>query len=101
MGLHVGALFLGVLAVRDLPTLPSSAFTASVWASLVFLGVLGTAVGFVWYYEGITKLGAARTVVFNNLVPIFGVLLGWLVLDESVSTSVILGAAWPLRVFFW
>nr|WP_321291482.1 DMT family transporter [uncultured Rhodoferax sp.] len=95
-----GALFLGVLAVRDLPTLPSSAFTASVWASLVFLGVLGTAVGFVWYYEGITKLGAARTVVFNNLVPIFGVLLGWIVLDESVSTSVILGGGMAIAGIF-
>ncbi|WP_366913633.1 DMT family transporter [Rhodoferax sp.] len=95
-----GALFLGVMAVRDLPTLRSGSFTIDVWLSLAFLGVLGTAVAFVWYYEGITKLGAARTVVFNNLVPIFGVLLGWLLLDESVSASVIFGGGMAVLGIF-
>lgn len=86
-----GTLFLGLLALRDLPHVHAAAFTPEVWAGLVFLGVLGTAVAFVWYYEGIRQLGAARTVVFNNLVPIFGVLLGWLILGETLSVSLLVG----------
>ena len=62
--------------------------------------MLGTAVAFVWYYEGIRQLGAARTVVFNNLVPIFGVLLGWLVLGEPVSASLIIGGGMALAGVF-
>ena len=88
-----GTLFLALPALRELPMLHAGAFTPGVWASLAFLGVLGTAVAFVWYYEGITRLGAARAVVFNNLVPIFGVLLGWLMLGEPLSLSLVAGGA--------
>ncbi|MGH8846731.1 MAG: DMT family transporter, partial [Polaromonas sp.] len=95
-----GTLFLGLLALRDIPTLHAASFTPSVWASLAFLGVLGTAVAFVWYYEGITRLGAARTVVFNNLVPIFGVLLGWLMLNEPLSVSLMAGGALAIAGVF-
>ena len=86
-----GTLFLGLLALRDIPHVRATSFTLEVWAGLVFLGVFGTAVAFVWYYEGIRQLGAARTVVFNNLVPIFGVLLGWLILGETLSVSLLVG----------
>jgi drug/metabolite transporter (DMT)-like permease len=95
-----GTLFLALLALRDLPTLHASSFTLEVWAGLAFLGLLGTALAFVWYYEGIRQLGAARTVVFNNLVPIFGVLLGWLVLGEPLSVSLIVGGAMALAGVF-
>ena len=77
-----GLLFLAVAAVRERAHWQADAFTFDVWASLLYLGVLGTAVVFVWYCEGIRRLGTARTVVFNNLVPVFGVLPGWLVLGE-------------------
>jgi len=86
-----GTLFLGLLALRDLPHVHATSFTPEVWAGLAFLGVLGTAVAFVWYYEGLRQLGAARTVVFNNLVPVFGVLLGWLILGEPLSASLLVG----------
>ena len=86
-----GTLFLGLLALRDIPHVHAGSFTPEVWAGLVFLGVFGTAVAFVWYYEGLRQLGAARTVVFNNLVPVFGVLLGWLILGEALSVSLLVG----------
>ena len=88
-----GTLFLGLLALRDMPHVHADSFTPEVWAGLAFLGVLGTAVAFVWYYEGLRQLGAARTVVFNNLVPVFGVLLGWLILGEPLSASLLAGGA--------
>lgn len=88
-----GTLFLGLLALRDIHQVHAASFTPEVWAGLAFLGVLGTAVAFVWYYEGLRQLGAARTVVFNNLVPVFGVLLGWLILGEPLSASLLAGGA--------
>jgi RarD protein len=95
-----GMLFLGLLALGDINTLHADQFTGQVWLALAFLGVLGTAVAFVWYYEGVSRLGAARTVVFNNLVPVFGVLLAWLILNEPLSLSLMIGGAMAVTGVF-
>lgn len=71
------------LAINPLPA----------WSSLFFLGFFGTVLGFTWYYEGIQAIGASRASVFINFVPVSGVILGWLLLDEAIDASVILGAA--------
>ena len=56
-----------------------------------YLGALGSAIAFIWYSEGVRQIGASRTVAFTNLVPVFGVLLGYLVLDEPVLWSMVIG----------
>jgi len=56
-----------------------------------YLGALGSAIAFIWYSEGVKTIGASRTVAFTNLVPVFGVLLGFLVLDEPVLWSMVIG----------
>ncbi len=61
------------------------------WASLAFLGILGTAAGFSLYYQAIRKIGASRSSVFINLVPLFSVCLSWLILDETVKPIVLFG----------
>ena len=95
-----GMLFLGLVAAPEVAQLQAAAFTPQVAASLLYLGVFGTAVAFVWYYEGIRKLGTARTVVFNNLVPVFGVLLGWLILGEPLSLSLLVGGSLAIAGVF-
>lgn len=87
----IGTLFLAIPAiqqgvVRDIASIPFAS-----WLSLVYLGVGGTAMGFSLYYLAIKKIGAARTGVFINLVPVFSVLLSWLILGEAIKTIVILG----------
>jgi len=51
------------------------------------LALLGTVVGFVWWYDGVAELGSARAAVFVYLVPLFGVLLASLVLSEPVGPA--------------
>src|SRR5690606_35496869 len=68
-----GVLMLGVGAVTELDRVSDFAFTPQTWLSIVYLGALGSAVGFVWYYEGVKAIGPSRASVFNNLVPVFGV----------------------------
>lgn len=60
-------------------------------ALLAYLGVFGTVIGFIWYYQGVKQLGAAQAAVFNNLVPVFGILLGAVLLSEPVLVSMIVG----------
>lgn len=61
------------------------------WGSLVFLGVFGTSFGFTFYYLAIKRIGATRSAVFINLVPLFSSILGWLMLGESMKMTVIAG----------
>jgi drug/metabolite transporter (DMT)-like permease len=65
--------------------------TAYGWISVLQLALLGTVVGFVWWYDGVAELGAARASVFVNLVPIFGVLLSALILSEKLNGSQLAG----------
>jgi drug/metabolite transporter (DMT)-like permease len=61
------------------------------WLALGYLGVFGTAVAFVWFYEGVKAIGPARTAVFINLVPVAAVTLGVLVLGERLELSMLAG----------
>jgi drug/metabolite transporter (DMT)-like permease len=73
-------------------TLPvPGSYTAADWLSLSFLGIFGTAAGFTLYYRAITKIGAARSSVFINLVPLFSILLAWIFLAETINVSVLIG----------
>jgi drug/metabolite transporter (DMT)-like permease len=60
--------------------------------SILYLGLIGTVVGFVWFYDGVKKLGATRATLFNNLIPVFTLILSVLILKESVSGYTYLGA---------
>lgn len=86
-----GLLLLSMGAVNQLPMLDTAKSTWQVISAIVFLGIFGTVIGFVWYYEGVKTIGPARTAVFNNLVPVFGVSLSALLLNESIMISMIIG----------
>ena len=65
-------------------------FTDVVAVGLMFiLGLIGTALGFLWYYEAVTELGSVGAAVFINLVPLCGLFWAAVFLGEKLS-----GAAW-------
>jgi drug/metabolite transporter (DMT)-like permease len=63
----------------------------SVWGNVIYLGVLGTVVGFVWFYQGIQKIGPTRAGLFINFVPISAVIMANLILDEPLTWSLVAG----------
>lgn len=88
-----GALVLMVGAAFEIPELNRSMLTWKNAGAIFYLGSLGSAIAFIWYSEGVKTIGPARTVAFTNLVPVFGVLLGFLVLSEPILLSMIIGGA--------
>lgn len=86
-----GLLFLSFGAVADFSAVRWTELGWLVWTSIVYLGAFGTVIAFVWYYQGIHAIGPSRTAVFNNLVPIFGVMLSALILEERILISMVLG----------
>ncbi len=86
-----GAALLVPACLEDLPNLIGS-FYPEDWIGIVFLGFFGTVLGFLWYYEGIRAIGPSRASVFINFVPVSGVFFGWLILDETINVSLLVGA---------
>jgi len=65
----------------------------TVWLALAYLGICGSVLGFVWYYEGIQKIGPVKTSAFNNLIPIFAMILSVVVLGETIHGYTLYGSA--------
>lgn len=83
-----------LLAAASVVQTDVSDWAAVDWAELgliAYLGVFGTVIGFIWYYQGVKQLGAAQAAVFNNLVPVFGILLSAVVLSEPILISMVVG----------
>ena len=61
------------------------------WAAFGYLVLFGTVIPFLWFYEGVKALGAARASQFINLVPPLAVLESVWLLDESISRGTVVG----------
>jgi drug/metabolite transporter (DMT)-like permease len=90
-----GAVMLSCVALPHAPAWIASggAREPAVWLAAGYLGIFGSVIAFIWYSQGVQQLGAARTSVFNNLVPVFGVTLSALLLREPLHWSMLLGGA--------
>lgn len=92
-GTATGTLLLVPVSVAEGGRSELSAADGATWLSIGYLAVFGTVLGFVLFYEGVRRLGAARATAFAMLVPIFGVLSSVLVLDEALGIGTLVGGA--------
>jgi drug/metabolite transporter (DMT)-like permease len=84
------------LALVSLPALlrqPWQAVGAGAWLALAYSGALGIATAyFLWYYS-VRHIGATRTAVYTNFVPVVALLVAWLTLGEQPAALQLAGAA--------
>jgi drug/metabolite transporter (DMT)-like permease len=66
------------------------------WMAAAFLGLGGTTIAFLLFLKGLAQIGASRTSIFINLVPVFGVLFSSLLLGESLGGATLLGGAFVI-----
>lgn len=70
-----------------------SAVGPRVWLSMLALGFVCTSLAFVLYFRLIADIGPLKTLTVTFLIPAFGVLWGWLLLDETVTLAHLAGGA--------
>lgn len=56
-----------------------------IWLGIFYLSFISTLLGYTFYMEGVKRLDASRAAVFQTLVPVFGVLLSGIFLEEIIN----------------
>jgi len=79
---------LGLLTESSIPM----HFTILAIGTILYLGILGSALAFVGLYWLLTRTTATNTSLLAFITPILALLLGWLVLGEVPDPSIGLGA---------
>jgi len=88
----VGAVCLFFPAVAEGLITGLAGYPYQVWLCVIYLGLFASALGFIWFYEGIQNLGPSRAGIFINLVPICAIVLAFICLHEPVDRSLAAGA---------
>ncbi|KAA8731302.1 DMT family transporter [Acinetobacter qingfengensis] len=86
-----GTLFLLISSIPKIQQWQTLNFKFSTCLSIIYLGAFGTVLAFIWYMQGIAKIGTSRTIIFNNLVPVFAILLSFFILNEPITLSMLIG----------
>lgn len=83
-GSLIGAFLFGMGAVTEeiwaLPALVNPVF----WINAIYLGLCVTFIGFLFYFISIKELGATKAGGFINLVPVFGTIFSYLILNDII-----------------
>lgn len=80
------SLFAGLLSMPfAVPALVSAVWTPKVWLALIALSVVCTAFANVLFYGLMKRTDPTVSLSVTYLVPCFGMLWGWLFLDETVA----------------
>ncbi len=87
------ALILPIMLIVErpwtLPTVPSPA----VLAALAGLALLSTALAYVLYFRILAAAGATTLLLVTFLIPVTAILLGWIVLGETLARRQLAGMA--------
>lgn len=71
---------------------PDQAIPLEAWGFACLMGVLCTGVAFILYFYLLSNIGVARTVIVTYMIPVFGMLWGFLFLSEIITMSMTAGA---------
>jgi drug/metabolite transporter (DMT)-like permease len=88
-----GGAMLAVAALFEQPWAAIAALPWRGWLSIGYIALFGTVLAFLFFSEGVRRIGASRTAIFINFVPVFGVTFAALVLGEPVLASMVVGGA--------
>jgi drug/metabolite transporter (DMT)-like permease len=86
---------LGIAALLVTPfalaSLPDSTPSADTFASIAVLGLLCSALAFLLFFRLIAEIGPGRATVITYINPVVALALGVVVLDEGITTGVVVG----------
>jgi drug/metabolite transporter (DMT)-like permease len=89
--------FIGTIFFLPILFFPSTRFPAQLpfagLLSIVYLGGIISVVAYFLYNYGLSRIPASQVTSYVNLIPVFAVLFGWLILDEHLTAFQYVAAA--------
>ena len=101
VGMFAGAIFLFVIASISGLAIEYSFIS---WMSLLYLGTVTTALGYLLYFSGMRHTPATVASIATLLEPLTATVLAWWLLGEKLSKSVIMGGILLLMaivILYW
>lgn len=85
-------------------TMPIETWGArSLW-TILYLGIVGSLIGFLAYFYVLQKLPASTVALITMITPVIAIALGALLNDEAISESLVIGAGFiilGLGIYQW
>lgn len=102
-GMHMLSFLFVIVCIGDLAVLPMYAleswlgepmrWTPGAALALVTVALFSSVLAYVFWNRGVERVGANVAGLFVHLMPVFGVVLAWLVLDERLAPFHVAGIA--------
>ena len=93
-------LFLPLFLVFELEEFTLSDITLNAALNLVCLAVFGSSIAFILFNYGVKELGAARTELFSNIIPVLTAFFSFVMLGEPHGIQKVTGIAIVLTGLF-
>ena len=77
--------FMPLMFVVDGDKLPMLSYDLRMWLDIAFLGIMCSTVAYMCFNYGMRKLGATAGSVYNNIIPVFSLILAVSIGQESLS----------------
>ncbi|WP_318582635.1 DMT family transporter [Bacillus paranthracis] len=74
----IGALAFTIMSFTQKSTVPLFEITLLAWGAILFMAIGMSVLGYLWWNNGIAQIGAARTSLFFNLVPVVTMIISFL-----------------------
>ncbi|UWQ41929.1 DMT family transporter [Leisingera aquaemixtae] len=88
--LTAGGLLLIPAALWSVPELP--VFTAANVLGLAYMSLIGGALTYILWFRGLARIDPSQVSLLGVLSPLSAVILGWLLLGETLTANQMLGA---------
>lgn len=92
LALAIGTLIL-IPAATLVDGLPTQMPSSSVSFALLYLGIFPTGIAYILRFYLIRKVGYSTFSMSVNMIPVFGVFLGYLILNEALNAQILLALA--------
>ncbi len=92
----IGIITLGAVGLPFLIKVDFSQVSTFAYGGLLYSGLLSVGIAYLIWNHGIIKIGAVRTAMYQNLVPVLGVFFGVLILNEPLTILQYFGSSFVI-----